>query len=166
MKQIKRNKNSIKSYAQASSLAVNILKPRDAFPALPNKKIIEIHKAILNKEPPKDRKIQITTKGPSRKQAIVLILAQQSVIIMNNAGFHISSINSWLKGIKSTLQVEFIQSSAEGLIIATNNVPAASDLSTMERYIKSIKGINQNDISAPRLPQSKSYLKITGILYI
>jgi len=36
----------------------------------------------------------------------------------------------------------------------------------MEKYIKSIKGIGQNDVSAPRLLQSESYLKITGILYI
>ena len=52
------------------------------------------------------------------------------------------------------------------MIITTNNVPVASDLSTMKRYIKSIKGINQNDILAPRLPQSKSYLKIMGLSYI
>jgi len=52
------------------------------------------------------------------------------------------------------------------VIITTNNVPASSDLSTMERYIKSIKGINQKDVLAPRLPQSKLYLKITGLSYI
>jgi len=84
---------------------------------------------------------------------------------MNNAGFHVSSINSQLKGIKSTLRVEFIWSTSEGIIITTNNVPAASDLSTMERYIKSIEGINQSDVLTPRLPQSKLYLKITDISF-
>jgi len=141
-----------KLYAQASSLASDILKLRDAFPALPNKKILKIHKATLSKEPSKGRKIQTTTKGPSRKQAIILIPSQYMVTIMNNAGFHISSINSQLKGIKFTLRAEFIRPSAEGLIITTNNVPVANNLSTMERYIKSIEGINQNKVSTPRLP--------------
>lgn len=53
----KTNRNSTKLYVQASSPASNILKLRDAFPALPNKKIIKIHKATLNKEPPKGKKI-------------------------------------------------------------------------------------------------------------
>ena len=52
------------------------------------------------------------------------------------------------------------------MIITTNNVPAASDLSIIERYVKSIEGINQKDMLAPKLPQSKSYLKITGLPYI
>jgi len=102
LEQRKTNKKSTKSYVQALSLASDILKLRDAFLVLPNKKIIEIHKAMLNKEPSKGKKIQFTTKGPSRKQAIIPIPSQQADIIMSNAGFHVSSINSWLKGIKST----------------------------------------------------------------
>ena len=166
IEQRKKNKNMAKLYAQASSLAANILKLRDAFSALPNKKIIKIHNATLNKPPPKGKKIQVTTKGPSRKQAIVLILTQHLAIIMNNAGYHVGSINSYLKGLKSTLWAEFIWPSAEGLIITTNSVPTSSDLITMEKYIKSIEGINQNNVSILRLPQSKLYLKITGIPYI
>jgi len=36
----------------------------------------------------------------------------------------------------------------------------------MEKYFKSIEGINSNEILTPQLPQSKSYLKITGIPYL
>jgi len=86
--------------------------------------------------------------------------------IMNNTGFHISSIDSRLKGLKSTLRAEFIRPTAKGIIIATNNVPASSDLTTMEKYIQSIEGIEQSNIFALRLPQLKTYLKIIGILYI
>jgi len=85
---------------------------------------------------------------------------------MSNADFHVSSINNQLKGIKSTIRTEFIRSSSQGVTITTNNVPVVSDLSTIERYVKSIEGINQKDILAPRLPQSKLYLKITGFPYI
>jgi len=164
--QRRKAKSTNKSYAQVSSPAADIFKLHDTFPALPNRKIIKIHQASLSKAPLVKRKVQITTKGPSRKQVIIPISSQQADIIMNNAGFHVSSINNQLKGIKSTIQVEFIRPSAQGVIIITNNVLAASDLSIIERYVKFIEGINQKDVLAPRLPQSKSYLKITGLLYI
>ena len=167
MEQRKNKKNQApKSYAQASSPAADVLKLKDAFLTLPNKKIIEIHNASLNKTNTKGKKIQYITKGPSRKQAIVSLLGQYTTTIMNNAGFHVSSINSHLKGLKSTLQVEFIRPTAEGIIIATNNIPASSDLSTMEKYIKSIEDIGQSDVSALHFPQLKTYLKIIGIPYI
>jgi len=160
-----KGKNSAKSYAQASSPANDILKLRDAFLALPNKKIIEIHNVTLNGiQPIGKKKLSITTKGPSRKQAIVLLLSQHVNSIMNNAGLHVNSINGLLKGIKSTLRVEFIRPATESIIITTNNVPAPSDLSVIERYVKSIEGIGQNEVVAPRLPQSKSYLKIIPYL--
>jgi len=98
-----KGKNSAKSYAQVSSPANDILKLRDAFLALSNKKIIEIHNATLVKPIPKGKKIQITTKGPSRKQAIVPILAQHLITIINNAGLHVGFINNCLKELKSTL---------------------------------------------------------------
>jgi len=63
--------NPTKSFAQVTASAVNILKIKEAFPALPDKKIIEIHNTALNKPTTKGKKIQATTKGPSKKQVIV-----------------------------------------------------------------------------------------------
>ena len=58
MEQRQKNKKNLtnKSYAQAISLVVDILKLRDAFPALPNKKIIELHNAVLSKPAQKGKK--------------------------------------------------------------------------------------------------------------
>jgi len=146
----KKNPSPLRSYAQVSSPANNILKLRDAFPALPNKKIIEIHNATLNGTQPKDKKkISTTTKGPSRKQAIVPLLSQHVNSIMNNARLHVNSINGMLKGIKSTLRAEFIRPATQSIIITTNNIPMPSDLSIIERYIKSIDGIKVNEVDAP-----------------
>jgi len=64
-------KSSPQSYAQAANSTVNILKIKEAFPALPNKKIIEIHNVATSKPGLRGKKIQSTTKGPPRKQAIV-----------------------------------------------------------------------------------------------
>jgi len=69
MEQRQKNKRNLtnKSYAQATFSVANILKLRDAFPALPNKKIIEIHNLALTKPTQKDKKkLQYTTKGLSR----------------------------------------------------------------------------------------------------
>lgn len=158
--------NPTKSFAQVTALAANILKIKEAFPALPDKKIIEIHNAALNKPTIKGRKIQVTTKGPSRKQAIVPLPDKHTDRIMEDAGAHVHLINNLLKNIKSNLCTEYIRLCTGGISIATNSVPVASDLNTIERYLKSIKGINHDKVSSPHLPQSKSYLKIIGTPYV
>jgi len=71
-----------------------------------------------------------------------------------------------LKNIKSAVQSEFICPCFRGISIVINNVPSPSDLSIMEKCFKSAEGLDNNDISSPRLPQSKSYLKITSLPYL
>jgi len=154
------------SYAQATNAAVSILKIKEAFPALLDKKILEIHDAVFPKPDNKGRKIQHTTKGPSRKQAIIPISNNIKDTIMGDANAHIFQINMLLKSIKSTTRAEFICPCPGGVSINMNSVPNTSDLNTIERYLKSINGAGNNKVLAPQLPQSKSYLKITGIPYI
>jgi len=40
------------------------------------------------------------------------------------------------------------------------------DINTIENYIKNIDVVDSNNVMSPRLPQSKSYLKILGIPYL
>ena len=77
------------SYAQAINSATSILKIKEAFPALPNKKILEIHNVAFSKPGHKGQKIQSTTKGPSRKQAIISISNKLTNTIMEEANTHI-----------------------------------------------------------------------------
>ena len=114
----------------------------------------------------KGRKVQHTTKGPSRKQAIVPAFDKIRGTIMGEANTHIFQINMLLKSIKSAMRAEFIHPCPGGVSINTNSVPSASNLNTIERYLKSIDSTGNDEILAPQLPQSKSYLKITSILYI
>jgi len=51
-------------------------------------------------------------------------------------------------------------------MIVTNKVTFTLDLNTIEKYIKNIEAVNSNDVMSPRIPQSKLYLKILGILYL
>jgi len=154
------------SYAQATNAVASILKIKEAFPVLPNKKILEIHDAAFPKPDNKGCRIQHTMKGPFRKQAIVPTSDNIKDIIMGEANAHIFQINMLLKSIKSTMRAEFICPCPGGVSINMNSVPNKSDLNTIERYLKSINGASNNEVLASRLPQSKSYLKITGIPYI
>jgi len=49
--------------------------------------------------------------------------------------------------------------------IVTNKVVLPLDLKVIENFVKNADNVNSEDIEAPRLPQSKSYLKIIGISY-
>jgi len=153
-------------YAQIASNVTNALKIKEAFPALPNKKVLEMHKAAFGQYANKAKKVQFTTKGPSRKQAIILVHNDLVESIMDDASTHVFQINALLKNVKSLMHSEFICPCSGGIAIVTNNVPNPSDLSIIEKYFKSVKGINSNDIPSPRLPQFKSYLKIMGLPYL
>jgi len=77
------------SYAQATNAMASILKIKEAFPALPNKKILEIHDTAFPKPDNKGCRIQHTMKGPSRKQAIVPTSDNIKDIIIGEANAHI-----------------------------------------------------------------------------
>jgi len=125
-----------------------------------------MHKAAFGQYANRAKKVQFTTKGPSRKQAIILVHNDLVESIMGNASTHVFQINTLLKNVKSLMHSEFICPCSGGITIVTNNVPNPSDLSIIEKYFKSVKGINSNNIPSPRLLQSKSYLKIMGLPYL
>jgi len=154
------------SYAQIASNVANALKIKEAFPALPNKKVLEMHNAAFGQHTNKAKKVQFTTKGPSRKQAIIPVHNDLAESIMGDASTYVFQINTLLKNVKSSMHSEFIRPCSGGIAIITNEVPNPSDLSIIGNYFKSVEGINSNDIPSPRLLQSKSYLKITGLPYL
>jgi len=86
---VRGNKTLSLSYAQATTNASTILKIKNAFSALPNKKILEIHDATFPRQNNKRLKVQPTTKGSSQKQAIVLVSSNLIETIMGDANDHI-----------------------------------------------------------------------------
>ena len=61
---------------------------------------------------------------------------------------------------------DFVYSKQIGIIIVTNKVIFSLDLEIIKKYIKNVNYIDMDNVNVPQLPQSKSYLKIIGILYI
>ena len=84
---------------------------------------------------------------------------------MKNSLVHVSNINRSLRNAKSEVLIDFICSDPLGIMIVTNKVSLQSDLLIIENYVKSTNNINALQVKVPWQPQSKSYLKIIGILF-
>ncbi len=72
--------------------------------------------------------IQMTIKGPSRKQVIILINENNTTNFMKESSQHVSNINRTLKNAKSNVLVNFIQSDQSGITVVTCKVTFPSDL--------------------------------------
>jgi len=108
----------------------------------------------------------MTTKGPSKKQVIIPINNIIAKEFIKNSSLHIANINCAFKTIKSNTIADFICVDSKEIIITTNNISSGSNLQEIEKYIKNSLPSDIENISLPRLPQLKSYLKIVGISYI
>ena len=162
-----RNPGNSKTYAQASKQSTStsdIIKIKDMFLSIGAKKIDQINEIIKGSPKPKHQ-INMTTKGPSRKQVIFPMSSDNRDKFMKNSAIHVANLNRNLKNTKSEVSVDFIRSDPAGITIVTNKVSQASDLTTIEKYVKNSENIDSSQVNMPRLPQSKSYLKIIGIPY-
>ena len=114
------NSNVRKLYAQAtSSNILDILKLKNNFPKLLAKKIKGIYRIINNKDKVKPW-LNMTTKGPFRKQVIVLMSKFNINNILALANKHVTNINRTLKNIKSNVTVNFIYLDNSGITIVSN----------------------------------------------
>ena len=108
----------------------------------------------------------MTTRGLSRKQVIVLMKHINMSNFVKDLSMHMFNINHILKNIKSSMMADYIHTDGKGIIITTNNIASSSDLQAVKKYVKSASCINSDQVQSPRLPQSKSYLKIIGVPYL
>jgi len=76
-----------------------------------------------------------------------------------------SNLNRLLGNAKTEVMVDFIRLDPIRLVIATNKLAVQYDLQIIDQYVKKSDDINELQVEEPHLLQSKSYLKITGILY-
>jgi len=159
-------KSNNKSYAQAfKNNTSKIIKIKEAFSKLFSNKVSEIHSVINNSDFKGKLKLNIIFKSFSQKQIIISIGINNAKRIIAQANKHVENINRLLKNIKSEISANYICSYNKDIIVITNKVAAFSNLNIMEKYIKDLNDVDSNNIMSLRLPQSKSYLKILGILY-
>ena len=142
----------------------DIFKIKETFPFVSAKEIDQINNIV--RRPSKSKlHIQITTKGPSRKQVIIPMVKDNINKFMKNSLIHVTNLNRNLRNAMSEVLVNFIRSDLLGIIVVTNKVSLNSNLLIIEKYVKNLENINSTQVKSSRLLQSKSYLKIIGILY-
>ena len=106
------------------------------------------------------------TKRLLCKQIIIPISDINHKNLMKESGAHVANMNRALKNIKSEITVNLICSNTSSITVVTNKVANLSDLQSIEHYIKGTSYINLNKVNIPKLPQSKSYLRIIVLLYL
>ena len=161
--------NLKKSYAQASksnlSRIEDIVRVKEAFPALSADEVEKVLKIKNSRGNNKKPKINMTTRGLSRKEVIIPMAKNIAELIVNSAHTHITNINKCLRNAKSDIVADFIRITNNGIVITTSKLANDLKLTTIENYLKSIQNIDSNSIESPRLPKSKSYMKIIGLPY-
>ena len=162
--------NTKKSYAETSktnnsSNIEDVIRVKEAFPELSADEVGKMLKAKNSNGCMKKPKINITTRKQSRREIIILMAKTNTELIINSAHIYISNVNKCLKNSKSNIFADFIQFNINGIIITTNKPANNLDLSMIEKYLKSIQNVNPDSIESPRLPKSKSYMKIIELPY-
>ena len=120
----KEGSNPTKSYAQASKLPTTMfdtLKIKEAFLTLNTKKIDQVNN-IIKGNPKLKPKIQMTTKGPLRKQVIISMSKDNIDAFMKNSYLHVASINRQLRNAKSKVLIDYIWADPLGITIITSKV--------------------------------------------
>ena len=113
-----------KTYAQVSKAPANmskVFKISKVFPALNTEKIDQINNIVKGVAKPKP-KIQMTIKGPSRKQVIIPMSKENIDSFMKNSSFHVANINWQFHNAKSEILINYICAEPLGITIVTNKV--------------------------------------------
>jgi len=160
-----------KSYMQASKANISssiedVIRVKEVFPTLSANEVGKMLKAKNSSGDTKKPKINMTTRRQSRREVIIPMTKTNAELIVNSAHIHISNINKCLKNFKSDIFADFIRFNVNGIIITTNKPTSDLDLSTIEKYLKNVQNVNPDSIESPRLPKSKSYMKIIGLPYL
>jgi len=125
-----------------------VLKIKESFPTLNVKQINQVNNIVKGNPKPK-LCIQITIKGPSRKQIIIPMSNDNNISVMKNSVAHIAIINKLLRNAKSEVSVNYICSDSTGIFIVTNKVALQSDLQIINQYMKSSEEINGLQVDEP-----------------
>jgi len=125
-----RNKDTRKLYTQAFQLTNStreVFKIKETFMNFQANKIKNIQKIIKGNSKLK-HKINITTKGLSRKHVIVCMRNENKVKFIEDSSTHITNINRALKDIKLEVMANFVCSDQAGITIAMNKVTSSLNL--------------------------------------
>ena len=123
------------------------------FPTLSADEVGKMLKVKNSSRGTKKSKINMITRGQSKREVIIPMIKTNAELIINSAHIHISNINKCLKNSKSNIFADFIQFNANRIIITTNKPASDLNLSTIEKYLKNVQNVNPDSIESPCLPK-------------
>ena len=135
--------NMKKSYVQASKSNLlhieDILWVKKAFSALLVNKVGKVLKIRNSGKGSKKPRINMMTRELSRKEVIIPMAKHIAELIINSVHTHITNVNKCLKNSKLDIVADFIYITNNGIVITTNKPANNLNLSTIEKYLKSIQ---------------------------
>jgi len=105
---------------------------------------------------------KITTHRSMRRQVLIPLDTPTVEVVMANATTAVESCNRGLVEAHSKLRVESVCKAWDGISMSTNFVASAAELEVIKQWLKKVAGLAASTVVEPRLPQSKSFLKILG----
>ena len=123
------------------------------FPTLSADEVGKMLKVKNSSRGTKKSKINMITRGQSKREVIIPMIKTNAELIINSAHIYISNINKCLKNSKSNIFADFIRFNANRIIITTNKPASDLNLSTIEKYLKNVQNVNPDSIESPCLPK-------------
>jgi len=151
-----------------------LLQLKEVFPNLLQATIISMHQASLGIARTSQRgsshlavskTLKMTTQGPTRHQVLIPLDPAAAETVVANAALVVISCNKGLVEAHSKLRVESVCKVWDSVSMSTNSVVSAAELEVIKQWLKKTAGLGESTEVEPCLPQSKSFLKILGILY-
>ena len=107
----------------------------------------------------------MTTQGPTRYQILVLLDFTAAKLIVTNTALVVQSYNKGLVEVYSKLRVESMCKAWDGVSMSTNFIASTAELEVIKQCLKKTAKLGESTEVEPCLLQSKSFLKILGVLY-
>ena len=102
---------------------------------------------------------------PTKYQVLILLNPATAETVVANAALAVEFCNKSLVDAHSKLRVESMYKAWDGVFMSTNSVAFVAELEVIKQWLKNTAGLGESIEVEPCLPQSKSFLKILGILY-
>jgi len=145
------------------------------FPDLPMEKVLAIHQSGFGVSASPNRRgavysgasraPKMTMHGPTRRQVLIPLDTPTAKVVVANAATAVKSCNRGLVEAHSKLRVESVRKAWDRISMSTNFVASAAELEVIKQWLKKVAGLAASTVVEPRLPQSKSFLKILGVPY-
>ena len=151
-----------------------MLQLKKAFPNLPQAIIISMYQASLGiarvsqespSHPSVSRTLKMITQGPTRHQVLIPLAPAATEMVVANAASAVEFCNKGLVSAHSKLRVESVHKAWDGISMSTNSVASVAELEVIKQWLKKTAGLGEVTEVEPRLPQSKSFLKVLGVPY-